>query len=113
MAYTWLYPKRRTSVKAYVPNKRTYSRSSARSNAVAGARAVVPRAARGFVRRSGFYGRFGNNRGTGGELKFLDTALSFNFDTTLEVPATGQLTLIPQSIVPCPFLVQRHQRPNR
>lgn len=30
------------------------------------------------------------------ELKFFDTALSFNFDTTGEVPATGQLVLIPQ-----------------
>lgn len=30
------------------------------------------------------------------EVKFFDTALSFNFDSTGEVPATGQLTLIPQ-----------------
>lgn len=30
------------------------------------------------------------------ELKFFDTALSFLFDTTREVPATGQLALIPQ-----------------
>lgn len=30
------------------------------------------------------------------ELKFFDTALSFTFDRTAEVPATGQLTLIPQ-----------------
>jgi len=30
------------------------------------------------------------------ELKSLDTALSFNFDATGEVPATGQLALIPQ-----------------
>lgn len=30
------------------------------------------------------------------ELKFFDTALSFNFDFTGEVPATGQLALIPQ-----------------
>lgn len=30
------------------------------------------------------------------ELKFFDTALSFNADATLEVPATGQLALIPQ-----------------
>lgn len=30
------------------------------------------------------------------ELKFFDTALAFNFDATGEVPATGQLTLIPQ-----------------
>lgn len=31
-----------------------------------------------------------------GELKFLDTALSFTVDATGEVPATGQLNLIPQ-----------------
>lgn len=32
------------------------------------------------------------------ELKFFDTALSFNFDVTGEVPATGQLSLIPQGV---------------
>lgn len=31
-----------------------------------------------------------------GELKNFDTTLSFTFDTTGEVPATGQLNLIPQ-----------------
>lgn len=30
------------------------------------------------------------------EKKFFDTALSFNVDATMEVPATGQLALIPQ-----------------
>lgn len=30
------------------------------------------------------------------ENKFLDTTLGFNFDTTMEVPSTGQLALIPQ-----------------
>lgn len=30
------------------------------------------------------------------ELKFFDTAVDFNFDATGEVPATGQLALIPQ-----------------
>ncbi len=44
-------------------------------------------------RVGGFYGRFS---GPHGELKFLDTALTFNFDATLEVPATGQLVLVPQ-----------------
>lgn len=39
------------------------------------------------------YGRFAGRKG---ELKFFDTANSFLFDTTGEVPATGQLTLIPQ-----------------
>jgi len=50
-------------------------------------------APRGFVRRSGLYGRF---KGNDAELKFFDTALSFNIDATGEVPATGQLALIPQ-----------------
>lgn len=35
---------------------------------------------------------------SGGELKFLDTANAFTFDTTGEVPATGQLNLIPQNV---------------
>lgn len=34
----------------------------------------------------------------GNELKYFDTANSFNFDTTGEVPATGQLNLIPQGV---------------
>jgi len=54
----------------------------------------------GATRRVGFYGRFGTTRqnigGRAPELKFLDTALSFTADTTFEVPATGQLSLIPQ-----------------
>jgi len=48
----------------------------------------------GYTRTGGFYGRFG----PGGELKFFDTAIAFNVDTTGEVPATGQLVLIPQGV---------------
>jgi len=47
----------------------------------------------GYVRTGGFYGRFA---GRGSELKFFDTALSFLVDSTGEVPATGQLSLIAQ-----------------
>lgn len=47
----------------------------------------------GYQRTAGFYGRF---KGPTKELKFFDTALSFNVDATGEVPATGQLILIPQ-----------------
>jgi len=36
--------------------------------------------------------------GRGAELKFFDTALSFGVDATGEVPATGQLVLIPQGV---------------
>lgn len=41
------------------------------------------------------YGRYA---GRGSELKFFDTAISFNVDSTGEVPATGQLALIPQGV---------------
>jgi len=53
------------------------------------------RVARGFTRRSGFYGRYFPN---GNELKFFDTTLSYNVDFTAEVPATGQICLIPQGV---------------
>jgi len=56
---------------------------------------VVP----GYTRLGGNYGRYGRSAKAMGlkpELKFFDTALSFSFDATAEVPATGQLTLIPQ-----------------
>jgi len=61
--------------------------------------AAVPAAYAGTFRRAGFYGRYGRQAvvlGNKPELKFFDTALSFNIDTTAEVPATGQLALIPQ-----------------
>jgi len=60
----------------------------ARSNAMAG---VIP----GYSRRSGYYGRF-TGPGYSRELKFFDTGISFNADATAEIPATGQLALIPQ-----------------
>lgn len=56
----------------------------------------------GYQRTSGFYGRYGNaarERGLLPEKKFFDTAVSFNFDATGEVIASGsggQLCLIPQ-----------------
>ncbi len=50
---------------------------------------------RGYDRTGGFYGRFS---GRNAEYKFFDTVLAFNFDATAEVPATGQLNLIPQGI---------------
>lgn len=65
--------------------------------------AMVQRAARsepmeidpGYTRSGGFYGRYS---GPNAELKFFDTAISFNIDQTGEVPATGQLNLIPQGV---------------
>lgn len=50
---------------------------------------------KGYDRKSGYYGRFS---GPQGELKFFDTALSFNIDATAEIPATGQLCLVPQGV---------------
>jgi len=47
----------------------------------------------GVMRKAGFFGRY---TGPKPELKFLDTTLSFTVDDTAEVPATGQLALIPQ-----------------
>lgn len=49
----------------------------------------------GRTRRAGYYGRF---TGRGSELKFFDTTLAFTIDLTGEVPATGQLVLIPQGV---------------
>jgi len=49
----------------------------------------------GINRTGGYYGRF---TGPAGEHKFFDTALSWAFDATGEVPATGQLVLIPQGV---------------
>lgn len=68
------------------------SRPSAMRAALA---AVVP----GYTRTGGSYGRYGysaSRLGLTPEKKFFDTALSFDFDLTAEVPASGQLVLIPQ-----------------
>ena len=54
-----------------------------------------PRNRRVFNRTAGFYGRF---TGPNAELKIFDTAISFTVDATGEVPATGQLALIPQGV---------------
>lgn len=48
---------------------------------------------KGYERQGGFYGRYS---GTNPEMKFFDTALNFQVDGTGEIPATGQLNLIPQ-----------------
>lgn len=75
--------KRVASLGAYSSLKKAYSSSSkARARAAVAAMA----ASRGRVSR------------TDGELKFFDTTLSFNVDATGEVPATGQLVLIPQGV---------------
>jgi len=58
-------------------------------------------ALRGYARVGGGYtGKYARSYGRSAqaELKWLDTATSFNVDTTGEVPATGQLNLIPQGV---------------
>jgi len=60
-----------------------------------GVQALRGRVAKGYTRTSGFYGRFPPS---GSENKFFDTAVGFNYDTVGEVPATGQLCLIPQGV---------------
>jgi len=69
-----------TTVTRKTPSKRT--RTTVR----------VPRA---LTRTGGYSGRFS---GPNAELKFFDTAVSFTIDSTGEVPATGQLVLIPQGV---------------
>lgn len=65
----------------------------------AGKRLAVSRARTGYSRKTGFYGRYGQAALANGlvpEMKFLDTVLGFDFDTTGEVPPTGQLNLVVQ-----------------
>lgn len=57
----------------------------------------IPQSLKGYARLGGAWNRFGGNSRQQ-EKKFFDTALAFNFDATGEVPATGQLVLIPQGV---------------
>lgn len=55
---------------------------------------------KGYGRTGGYYGRFGTKSRRSSkapEAKFLDTYCGFQFDAVAEVPATGQLCLIPQN----------------
>lgn len=56
----------------------------------------VGRMQRGFLSTRGYFGRYNNGDRGVNEMKFFDTSNSFAFDATGEVPATGQLNLIPQ-----------------
>lgn len=74
-----------------------------RNRAVGSARAAsaiiaASPALRGYARVGTAYtGKYGYGSRSG-EVKFLDTTTSFAVDTTGEVPATGQLNLIPQGV---------------
>lgn len=82
--------------------KRGYMFNYARSYRKSGG---IPSRYRGTLQRSGYYGRYTRRtqvarlrRGLNIEKKFFDTAISFAVDATGEVPATGQLNLIPQGV---------------
>lgn len=81
--------KRRRAIASVNPLSRP-GRALARS-AAAIRSMVVP----GYTRTGGYYGRY-NRTPADGEVKFFDTGVSFTFDATGEVPANGQLSLIPQ-----------------
>lgn len=81
--------KRRTQAGAEERYMQKVDRAVSRYGASAVAKYFQP----GVNRTGGYYGRFA---GRGAEMKFFDTAISFLFDSTGEVPATGQLNLIPQ-----------------
>lgn len=83
---------RGTTVRDYRQNLSDDLRSMARVRKFS---ARSAKASAGYTRTSGYYGRFA---GRNAELKFFDTTLSFNIDQTGEVPATGQLVLIPQGV---------------
>lgn len=72
--------------------KRTATRVVTTTTAVPRRRPAV---VAGYTRTGGSYGRYA---GRNAELKFFDTATSFLIDSTGEVPATGQLNLIPQGV---------------
>jgi len=56
-------------------------------------------ALRGYARTGSAYtAKYRYGTSPTGEVKFLDTATAFLFDTTGEVPATGQLNLVPQGV---------------
>lgn len=76
--------------RGFIPPRKVYARAGPIGNRISRIR-YTP----GFTRVGGYYGRYA---GAGAELKFFDTTTSFQVDATGEVPATGQLCLIPQGI---------------
>lgn len=79
-----------------ITGKRRYdgSRKMARSSQYVRRKSQKYRS--GTTRVGGYYGRYNNGDNGVNERKFFDTSLNFTVDTTGEVPATGQLALIPQ-----------------
>jgi len=84
----------------YRSRKQTMDAIRAQRSAQSAAAAMIRRnpTLRGYARTGGSYtGRF-KYGGKSAELKYFDNAISFNFDSTGEVPATGQLCTIPQGV---------------
>ncbi len=82
-----------------MPPKRKYAFGHSPAQKRARKNGVVRPFVKGKDRVGGFYGRYGTSAlGSDKERKFFDTALSFSFDQTGEIPATGQLNLIPQGV---------------
>lgn len=97
----YVQPQKRYMVGGGVYQSRTYA-----SRPVYGYGGRFRRSTRsGRFRKSGYYGRYSRGsqvsrirRGLNIEKKFFDTTISFLTDATGEVPATGQVTLIPQGV---------------
>jgi len=84
----------------YRSRSRTIAQIRAQRSNAAAAAAMIRRnpTLKGYARVGTAYtGKYRYGK-PGGEMKFLDTAQGFTFDTTGEVPAGGQLNLIPQGV---------------
>lgn len=83
--------------------KRKSAATSSFGQAQKATRSYIPKKAgegyyrivKGYTRTGGAYGRYAP---MGNELKYFDTSIAFAVDATGEVPATGQLNLIPQGV---------------
>lgn len=89
----------RPSQSRYNAKRKRSSPASYASRRVTGMQRAIAAVVPGYTRSGGSYGRYGvsaRRLGLEPEKKYFDTTLAFTFDATGEVPATGQLNLIPQ-----------------
>nr|DAO75535.1 MAG TPA: capsid protein [Cressdnaviricota sp.] len=93
---TKMAPKRGAANSASAAKKRRLNAAGGSTISAGALAAAMKRYGGGGVMRTGgFYGRYS---GRNAEQKFFDTTLNFLMDATGEVPATGQLCLIPQGV---------------
>jgi len=92
--------RRRSDYKPSGYRARTMQAIRNQRSAQAAAAAMIRRnpTLRGYARSGGSYSGKYKYGGKSAELKFFDNAISFNFDSTGEVPATGQLCTIAQGV---------------